>query len=274
LIEFVEERPSRRAGNVGIAVDRDKTGSLFREQVMASGVAEEKGEVDRAAEGVRRAIGRLIEPPGSDDQEDVAGAYVMLIAIGAVAAGPLAALPRAKSVAHRAGIMSCLMELSPVARAEAMRAMSQAMRREPDPNLRASAGMCFQALLATSLKGGDREEAGYITHGTRGRELRPSGGPVFARRQPSSATATSRIAVDHATTRRGFAESFVVELHPERLEAQRISRPEVVAQKPHNTPKRPGRLVAAANLSHSAGFSPARLLPATVTGLDADPGYL
>jgi hypothetical protein len=122
---------------------------------MASGVAEEKGEVDRAAEGVRRAIGRLIMLLGSDDQQEVAGAYEMLIAIGAFAAGPLAAaLPRARSVAHRAGIMSCLMELSPVARAEAMRAMSEAMRREPDPDLRASAGMCFRALLATSLKAG------------------------------------------------------------------------------------------------------------------------
>jgi hypothetical protein len=122
---------------------------------MASGVAEEEGEVDRAAEGVRRAIGTLIALMDSHDQGVVAGAYVTLISIGAFAAGPLAAaLPRAKSVAHRAGIMSCLMELSPVARAEAMRAMSEAMRREPDPDLRASAGMCFRALLATSVKAG------------------------------------------------------------------------------------------------------------------------
>jgi hypothetical protein len=122
---------------------------------MASGVAEEKGEVDRAAVGVRRAIGRLIALLGSDDQGEVAGAAVTLISIGAFAAGPLAAaLPRARSVAHRAGIMTCLMELSPVARAGAMRAMSLAMRREPDDHLRASACRCFGELVAASFADG------------------------------------------------------------------------------------------------------------------------
>jgi hypothetical protein len=93
----------------------------FKEQDVANrkngGTAVEKNEVDRAAEGIRRAIGRLIALLGDEDPGTICGTFETLVSIGAFAAEPLAqALPRPASVWHRAAIMNCLMELAPVAR--------------------------------------------------------------------------------------------------------------------------------------------------------------
>jgi hypothetical protein len=117
----------------------------FKEQDMANrkngGTAVEKNEVDRAAEGVRRTIGRLIALLGDEDPSTIGGAFETLVSIGAFAAEPLAmALPRAVSVRHRAAIMICLMELAPVARPVVLRAMLRASQHDCDPALRVSAG--------------------------------------------------------------------------------------------------------------------------------------
>jgi hypothetical protein len=125
----------------------------FKEEDVAKrkqgGTAMVKNEVDRAAEGVRRAIGRLIVLFGDDDPGTTYRTYETLVSIGALAAGPLArALPRAASIRHRAAIMNCLMELAPVARPEVLRAMTQTSRREPDPALRACA--CRNVIALTS----------------------------------------------------------------------------------------------------------------------------
>jgi len=123
----------------------------FKEQDMANrkngGTTLEKNEVDRAAEGVRRAIGRLIALLGDEDPVTICGAFETLVSIGAFAAEPLAkALPRPASVRHRAAIMNCLMELAPVARPVILREMLRASQRDCDPALRASAGQDLLAL--------------------------------------------------------------------------------------------------------------------------------
>ena len=113
----------------------------------SGGTAVERNEVDRAAAGVRRAIGCLIALLGDEDLVTICGAFETLVSIGAFAAEPLAtALPRAASVRHRAAIMNCLMELAPVARPPVLRAMLRASQRDCDPALRASAGQNLVAL--------------------------------------------------------------------------------------------------------------------------------
>jgi hypothetical protein len=123
----------------------------FKEQDMANRkngwMAVKKNEVDRATEGVRRAIGRLIAFLGDEDPGTIGGAFATLVSIGAFAGEPLAkALPRAASVRHRATIMTCLMELAPVARSVVLGAMLRASQRDGDPALRASAGRNLVAL--------------------------------------------------------------------------------------------------------------------------------
>jgi hypothetical protein len=120
-----------------------------KEQDMANrkhgGTTVEKNEVDRAADGVRRAIGRLIALLGDDDPDMISGAFETLVSIGAFAAEPLAtALFRAAEVRQRAAIMTCLMELAPVARSVVFGAMLRASQR--DPALRATAGRNLVAL--------------------------------------------------------------------------------------------------------------------------------
>jgi hypothetical protein len=123
----------------------------FKEQDVANrrhgGTAVEKKEVERAAEGVRRAIGRLVALLGDDDPSTIYGAFETLVSIGAFAAEPLAtALPRAAEVRQRAAIMTCLMELAPVARSVVFGAMLRASQRDSDPALRAFAGRNLVAL--------------------------------------------------------------------------------------------------------------------------------
>jgi hypothetical protein len=129
----------------------------FKEQDMANrkngGTAVEKNEVDRAVEGVRRAIGRLIGLLGDEDPSTICGAFETLVSIGAFAVEPLAqALTRPASVRHRAAIMNCLMELAPVARPVVLRAMLRASQRDCDPALRASAGRNLVALTGAIVK--------------------------------------------------------------------------------------------------------------------------
>jgi len=123
----------------------------FKEQNVANrkngGTEVEKNEVDRAAEGVRRAIGRLIALLGDEDPVTICGAFETLVSIGAFASEPLAqALPRADSARHRAAIMNCLMGLAPVARSVVLGAMLRASQRDCDPALRASASRNLVAL--------------------------------------------------------------------------------------------------------------------------------
>jgi hypothetical protein len=123
----------------------------FKEQDVANrkngGMAVEKNEVDRAAEGVRRAIGRLVALLGDDDPDMISSAFETLVSIDGFAAEPLATeLPRAVSVRHRAAIMNCLMELAPVARPAVLRSMLRASQRDGDPALRASASRNLVAL--------------------------------------------------------------------------------------------------------------------------------
>jgi hypothetical protein len=140
----------------------------FKEQDVANrkkgGLAVERNEIDRAAEGVRRAIGRLLALLGDEDPVTICGAFETLVSIGAFATEPLAkALPRPASVWHRAAIMNCLMELAPVARPVVLRAMARASQRDGDPDLRASASRNLVALTGAIVMDDIARRKGSLT---------------------------------------------------------------------------------------------------------------
>jgi hypothetical protein len=92
----------------------------------------ERNEVDGAAAGVRRAIGRLIALLGDEDPVTICGAFETLVSIGAFAAEPLAkALPRAASVRHRAAIRSTIPRRRSVARTDHVAAGTTVLGRVP-----------------------------------------------------------------------------------------------------------------------------------------------
>jgi len=100
-----------------------------------------KDEVELAAAAVRRGIGRLVALLGDEDRAVIDRAAVALGEFGAAAVvGPLAdALPRSPSPRHRLAIMGVLIAFGRAERAAVTRALTEAVRRERDPHVRAAA---------------------------------------------------------------------------------------------------------------------------------------
>jgi len=110
-------------------------------------------EVDRAVAGVRRAIGRLVTLLDADDPATMQKAARELAGLGAAAAvGPLAdALARARSPRHRGAIVGALLLFRTSARAAVTAAITKAVQREPDAQVRAWAQGMLAQLIAADL---------------------------------------------------------------------------------------------------------------------------
>ncbi len=105
-------------------------------------------EVDRAVDGIRRSIGRLVARLGDGDDAVLVQAVTALAAVGPFSVGPLAtALPRASSPRHRAAILGVLLAFGPRAEVGVKRALTGAMMRDPDERIRAAAGAALTSLM-------------------------------------------------------------------------------------------------------------------------------
>jgi hypothetical protein len=94
-------------------------------------------EVDRAAEAVRRALGRLVQLLDADDAAQVYAAGLVLANLGGQAVvGPLAAaLARSSSPRHRAFIVAILEAFGPDQAPRVLHALFRARNREQDPSV-------------------------------------------------------------------------------------------------------------------------------------------
>jgi HEAT repeat protein len=94
-------------------------------------------EVVRAAEAVRRALGRLVQLLDTDDASQVYAAGSALANLGGQAVvGPLAAaLARSSSPRHRAYLVAALESFGPQEEPRVLRALLQAQKREQDPSV-------------------------------------------------------------------------------------------------------------------------------------------
>jgi HEAT repeat protein len=113
-----------------------------------------RDEVDQAVAAVRRAIDRLVQLLGDADFAVITKAALALAELGAPAIiGSLAAaLPRAPSPRHRAAIIGALLTCGSQARSPVLKALIGAVRRDPDPHIRAAARAALVALTANDLK--------------------------------------------------------------------------------------------------------------------------
>jgi HEAT repeat protein len=118
--------------------------------------------VDQALASARRAIGRVVDRLGDEDEAVVEKAAVALSEIGPFAVGPLAsALTRSPSPRHRAAIIGALLTFGPQAGSVVLHALAGAMKRDPDECVRTAAQAAITSLLMAHLRQA-RSPASYI----------------------------------------------------------------------------------------------------------------
>src|SRR4051812_13950087 len=89
-----------------------------------------KDEVDRAIEGIARAVTKVVKLLGDEDTGLAARAAHALLEVGPFAAGPMAAsLARAASPHHRARILGTMLQMEPRPSTEVMRALNALQKR-------------------------------------------------------------------------------------------------------------------------------------------------
>jgi HEAT repeat protein len=107
-----------------------------------------RNSADRIVASIRAAVGRLALLLGDEDPVTSETAATALGAIGRFAVGPLAAaLPKGPSPRHRAAIVAALMTFGAQEKAAVIRALSGAVKRDPDPHVRTAAQACLTRLL-------------------------------------------------------------------------------------------------------------------------------
>ncbi len=171
-----EPRNSARKPRGSSKAVREATSTLIAPQEKVP-----KSEVQKAMQGVNRAISRLVALLGHEDVKVIPEAALALYNLGPAAAGPLAAaLQRHLPLMHRGLILLTLSHLGSMAPVVASEAFLRVLRFDRDPWMRECARMYLGRIASEEVRKDEaklqnsRQEEGLLP----GRELPPLPGSV------------------------------------------------------------------------------------------------